>query len=130
MKRLIPQKKNNQKEKDNDEKDEKIKEYEKQINDLKKELNNLNKNLLIEKKNNSNINNEYRYITLEESERKDFLESKKKWISKEDFHRFFGLHTTALKPIPNAMENGTPISKYKYREEFPDKWLTSNGFVV
>ncbi len=95
-----------------------------------KEKKKFNKNLLIENINNSNINNEYRYITLEESERKDFLESKKKWISKEDFHRFFGLHTTALKPIPNAMENGTPISKYKYREEFPDKWLTSNGFVV
>ena len=95
-----------------------------------KEKKKFNKNLLIENINNSNINNEYRYITLEEFERKEFLQSKKKWISKEDFHRFFGLHTTALKPIPNAMESGTPISKYKYRDEFPDKWLTSNGFVV
>ena len=72
----------------------------------------------------------YENVSPERIQRKEFLESKKKWISKEDFHRVFGLNTTALKPIPNAMESGTPISKYKYRDEFPDKWLTSNGFVV
>ena len=88
----------------------------------------LNKKNLIQKINNQK--NEYRYMTLEEYQRKEFLESKKKWISKEDFHRVFGLNTTALKPIPNAMESGQPISKYKYREIYPEKWLTSNGFVV
>ncbi len=77
-----------------------------------------------------NLKSEYRYLTLEEYQRKEFLESKKKWVSKEDFHRFFGLHTTSLKPIPNAMESGQPISNYKYREIYPEKWLTSNGFVV
>ena len=88
----------------------------------------LNKTNLIQKINNKKY--EYRYITLEEYERKEFLESKKKWVSKEDFHRFFGLHTTSLKPIPNAMESGQPISKYKYREIKPEKWMTSNGFIV
>ena len=77
-----------------------------------------------------NLKSEYRYLTLEEYQRKEFLESKKKWVSKEDFHRFFGLHTTSLKPIPNAMESGQPLSNYKYREIYPEKWLTSNGFVV
>ena len=77
-----------------------------------------------------NLKSEYRYLTLEEYQRKEFLESKKKWVSKEDFHRFFGLHTTSVKPIPNAMESGQPISNYKYREIYPEKWLTSNGFVV
>ena len=94
-------------------------------NNKKQKLNNKN---LIQKINNQK--NEYRYMTLEEQQRKEFLESKKKWISKENFHRVFGLNTTALKPIPNEMGSGQPISKYKYREIYPEKWLTSNGFVV
>ena len=93
---------------------------------IKKNKRKINKSLFLN--NNSSI--DYKYITLEEFKKKEFLESKKKWISNEDFHRVFGLHTTSLKPIPNAMDTGDPISKYKFRDEYPSKWLTSNGFVV
>jgi hypothetical protein len=70
------------------------------------------------------------YIDLEQVKRKEFIESKKKWLSKEDFHRVFGLHTTSTKPIPNVIGAGMPLSYYKYRDIHPDKWLTSSGFVV
>ena len=70
------------------------------------------------------------YIDLEQVKRKEFIESKKKWLSKEDFHRVFGLHTTSIKPIPNVIGAGMPLSYYKYRDIHPDKWLTSSGFIV
>ena len=72
---------------------------------------------------------EYENISPEQRERKEFLESKKKWVSKQDFHRFFGLHTTSIRPIPNIMSYGIPVTAHKYRDIHPEKWLTSNGFV-
>ena len=72
---------------------------------------------------------EYDQLSPEQRQRREFLESKKKWISKEDFHRVFGLHTTAIKPIPNVMSYGKPVTDYKYREVDPKKWITPNGFV-
>ena len=65
----------------------------------------------------------------EEIQRKEFLESKKKWLSKEDFHRVFGLHTTSIKPIPNIMIYGQPVTSHKYRDIHPEKWITPNGFI-
>ena len=72
---------------------------------------------------------EYENISPEQRERKEFLESKKKWVSKQDFHRVFGLHTTSIKPIPNIMSFGIPVTAHKYRDIHPEKWLTPNGFV-
>ena len=72
---------------------------------------------------------EYEQLSPEQIQRKEFLESKKKWVSKEDFHRVFGLHTTAIKPIPNVMSYGKPVTDYKFREINHEKWLTPNGFV-
>ena len=72
---------------------------------------------------------EYDQLSPEQIQRKEFLESKKKWVSKEDFHRVFGLHTTAIKPIPNVMSYGKPVTDYKFREINHEKWLTPNGFV-
>ena len=72
---------------------------------------------------------EYDQLTPEQRQRREFLESKKKWISKEDFHRVFGLHTTTIKPIPNVMSYGKPVTDYKFREINHDKWITPNGFV-
>ena len=71
----------------------------------------------------------YDQLSPEQRQRREFLESKKKWISKEDFHRVFGLHTTAIKPIPNVMSYGKPVTDYKFREIDHEKWLTPNGFV-
>ena len=90
----------------------------------------INKKLLMKKINNSPIKQEYKYITLEEFQRKEFLESKKKWICDEDFHRVFGIHSSSIKPITNVIDAGQPISKHKYRDVHPDKWLTSNGFII
>ena len=72
---------------------------------------------------------EYDQLSPEQRQRREFLESKKKWVSKEDFHRVFGLHTTAIKPIPNVMSYGKPVTDYKFREINHEKWLTPNGFV-
>ena len=78
---------------------------------------------------NPSLTRDNEYITMEERKRREFVESKKKWVTKEDFHRVFGLHTTSIKPIINTLTGGEPISKYKYRDIFPEKWLTSNGFL-
>ena len=72
---------------------------------------------------------EYDQLSPEQRQRREFLESKKKWVCKEDFHRVFGLHTTAIKPIPNVMSYGKPVTDYKFREVNHKKWLTPNGFV-
>ena len=72
---------------------------------------------------------EYENISPEQRERKEFLESKKKWVSKQDFHRVFGLHTTSIKPIPNIMSYGIPVTAHRYRDIHPEKWMTPNGFV-
>jgi hypothetical protein len=72
---------------------------------------------------------EYDQLSPEQRQRREFLESKKKWVSKEDFHRVFGLHTTAIKPIPNVMSYGKPVTDYKFREINHEKWLTPNGFL-
>ena len=72
---------------------------------------------------------EYDQLSPEQRQRREFLESKKKWVSKEDFHRVFGLHTTAIKPIPNVMSFGKPVTDYKFREINHEKWITPNGFV-
>ena len=72
---------------------------------------------------------EYDQLSPEQRQRREFLESKKKWVSKEDFHRVFGIHTTAIKPIPNVMSYGKPVTDYKFREINHEKWLTPNGFV-
>ena len=72
---------------------------------------------------------EYDQLSPEQRQRREFLESKKKWVSKEDFHRVFGLHTTSIRPIPNVMSYGKPVTDYKFREINHEKWLTPNGFV-
>ena len=72
---------------------------------------------------------EYDQLSPEQRQRREFLESKKKWVCKEDFHRHFGLHTTAMKPIPNVMSYGKPVTDYKFREVNHEKWLTPNGFL-
>ena len=71
----------------------------------------------------------YENLTPEQIQRKEFLEAKKKWISKEDFHRHFGLRTTSIKPIANIMIYGEPVSAHKYRDINPSKWITPNGFI-
>ena len=71
----------------------------------------------------------YENLTPEQIQRKEFLESKKKWICKEDFHRHFGLRSTSIKPTVNVMIYGEPVSSHKYREINPSKWITPNGFI-
>ena len=71
----------------------------------------------------------YENFSPEEIERKEFLESKKKWMSKEDFHRVFGVRSTSIKPIPSVMIYGKPVSSHKYRDIYPEKWITPNGFI-
>ena len=101
-------------------------ENEKKMN---KTLTNFKKPKKLFDENNPSLTRDNEYITMEERRRREFVESKKKWVTKEDFHRVFGLHTTSIKPIINTLTGGEPISKYKYRDIFPEKWLTSNGFV-
>ena len=71
----------------------------------------------------------YENLSLEQIQRKEFLESKKKWMSKEDFHRVFGVRSTSIKPIASVMIYGKPVSSHKYREIYPEKWITQNGFI-
>ena len=71
----------------------------------------------------------YENLTPEQIQRKEFLESKKKWICKEDFHRHFGLRSTSIKPTVNVMIYGETVSSHKYREINPSKWITPNGFI-
>ena len=71
----------------------------------------------------------YENVSLEQIQRKEFLESKKKWMSKEDFHRVFGVRSTSIKPIPSVMIYGQPVSSHKYRDIHPEKWMTQNGFI-
>lgn len=92
----------------------------------------LNKNYSVDNKNKINLNDKwkkYANLSLEEIQRKEFLESKKKWMSKEDFHRVFGVRSTSIKPIPSVMNFGKPVSSHKYRDIFPEKWITPNGFI-
>lgn len=84
------------------------------------------------KKKKTNLNDrwkKYENVPPEQIQRKEFLESKKKWLSKEDFHRVFGLRTTSIKPIPNIMNFGEPVAAHKYRDIHPEKWITPNGFI-
>ena len=71
----------------------------------------------------------YENLSPEQIQRKEFLESKKKWISKEDFHRHFGARSTSIKPIANIMNFGLPVSSHRYRDINPLKWITPNGFI-
>ena len=71
----------------------------------------------------------YENLSPEQIQRKEFLESKKKWISKEDFHRHFGARSTSTKPIANIMIYGMPVSSHKFRDINPLKWITPNGFI-
>ena len=71
----------------------------------------------------------YENLSPEQIQRKEFLESKKKWRSKEDFHRHFGARTTSIKPIANIMIYGEPVSSHRYRDINPLKWITPNGFI-
>jgi hypothetical protein len=71
----------------------------------------------------------YENLSPEQIQRKEFLESKKKWIAKEDFHRHFGARSTSIKPIANIMIYGMPVSSHKYRDINPSKWITPNGFI-
>ena len=93
------------------------------------------KNFSMDNRKKINENNEnnkwkkYENISPEQIQRKEFLESKKKWMSKEDFHRVFGIRTTSIKPIPSIMIYGKPVSSHKYREIYPEKWITPNGFI-
>ena len=79
--------------------------------------------------NNNDKWKQYENVPLEQIKRKEFLESKKKWMSKEDFHRVFGIRSTSIKPIPSIMIYGKPVSSHKYREIYPEKWITPNGFI-
>ena len=81
------------------------------------------------KVNNNDKWKKYENVPPEQIARKEFLESKKKWMSKEDFHRVFGIRSTSIKPIPSVMIYGKPVSSHKYREIFPEKWITPNGFI-
>ena len=92
----------------------------------------INRNYSVDNKDKINLNDKwkkYENLSLEEIQRKEFLESKKKWISKEDFHRVFGVRSTSIKPIPSVMIFGKPVSSHKYRDIFPEKWITPNGFI-
>ena len=71
----------------------------------------------------------YENLSPEQTQRRQFLESKKKWIAKEDFHRHFGIRSTSIKPIKNIMIYGEPVSSHKYRDINPSKWITPNGFI-
>jgi hypothetical protein len=71
----------------------------------------------------------YENLSPEQIQRKEFLESKKKWIAKEDFHRHFGARSNSIKPIANIMIYGMPVSSHKYRDINPSKWITPNGFI-
>ena len=90
------------------------------------------KNHTEEKEKEKNLNNKwkiYENLSPEQIQRRQFLESKKKWITKEDFHRHFGLRSTSIKPIKNIMIYGEPVSSHKYRDINPSKWITPNGFI-
>jgi hypothetical protein len=85
-----------------------------------------------EKEKEKNLNNKwkiYENLSPDQIQRRQFLESKKKWITKEDFHRHFGLRSTSIKPIKNIMIYGEPVSSHKYRDINPSKWITPNGFI-
>ena len=82
-----------------------------------------------EDKNISNKWKKYENLSPEQIQRREFLESKKKWIAKEDFHRHFGLRSTSIKPIANVMIYGEPVSSHKFRDINPLKWITPNGFI-
>ena len=81
------------------------------------------------KTNNNDKWKKYENVSPEQIERKEFLESKKKWMSKEDFHRVFGVRSTSIKPIISVMIYGKPVSSHKYRDTHPEKWITPNGFI-
>ena len=81
------------------------------------------------KTNNNDKWKKYENVSPEQIERKEFLESKKKWMSKEDFHRVFGVRSTSIKPIISVMIYGKPVSSHKYRDIHPEKWITPNGFI-
>ena len=89
-------------------------------------------NYIEEKEKIKNLNNKwkiYENLSPEQIQRRQFLESKKKWVAKEDFHRHFGLRSTSIKPIKNIMIYGEPVSSHKYRDINPSKWITPNGFI-
>ncbi len=112
----------------------KIKNFSNEIVKKNDKNNNFNRLLINLKKTKSrNLNkNDKNYdmdlLSPEQRQRREFLESKKKWICKEDFHRVFNINTTSIKVIPNIMSYGKSVSDYKYRDLHPDRWITPNGF--
>lgn len=73
------------------------------------------------------------YLTEDERKRKEFLESKTKWTTKEDFKKTFGKHSTNLKPIPSIIATGSPPTySYlpKFREIDKSKWVNDKNFKI
>ncbi len=72
------------------------------------------------------------YITLEQVRRKELLRSKKFWVSKNDFKRYFGKNSKSKDKINN---NNYISDKYNdpsqsFRVVDKKKWITKNNFLI
>ncbi|MCQ2819271.1 MAG: hypothetical protein MJ252_18565 [archaeon] len=83
------------------------------------------------------------YIEAEKRERREFLESKKKWMSKEDFKKAFGKSTENQRDREEyfknlsyeenkteGKENKTSTLGFQFRTIDKSKWISQKNFVV
>lgn len=77
------------------------------------------------------------YATEDQIYRRQFIESKKKWVSKEDFHRVFGKKTESdrIKQLklnyqvePDVYVE--PFQRDKFRKTDKRKWISKKDFIV
>ena len=84
------------------------------------------------------------YMTQEEARRKEFMESKKKWMCNEDFKKVFGKQTLAMRDKEELMYNSRlyeeskknekseykSVLNYAYRTTDKSKWICKKNFIV
>lgn len=80
------------------------------------------------------------YMTQDEIKRKEFIESKKKWMCNEDFKKVFGKQTLAQRDKEEKQreeeeyKNETceykPATNYVFRTMDKTKWISNQNFIV
>ena len=64
--------------------------------------------------------------------RREFLNSKSKWLTQNDFKRVFGKNTNQLPPMAGIVVNGSSYEKsptrHNFRELNKEKWIDKKSF--
>ena len=77
------------------------------------------------------------YITADQAYQRELIESKKKWVSPEDFRRVFGRNTENVRLKEEIKNNRVeediyiePYSIDKFRKTDKSKWISKKNFII